>query len=478
MYLAHFKLQQPPFKNTPDSRFFFAGGERGAILEALIYAIGQGEGIVKVVGEVGSGKTMLCRALESQLADSVEIVYLANPSLDPENILYAIAIELKLSISEVQNRFEVLQLIQRRLLELHAVNQQVVVLVEEAQAMPLSTLEEIRLLSNLETPQEKLLQIVLFGQPELDVHLADNLIRQLNERIAHSLYLSPLSRQEIGEYLNHRLDKAGCRSAELFDVNTVNMLSFYSKGAIRRINFLADKALLAAYADNALKISKNHLRRAAADCGFIKTRGGRQWIGHQQVITMLLVGGLVAGLSFFIGKNVEQYDEITPAFVDLSKPTPSVVLVESEQEQHALLDDGHHQPLAKPDYHSLTQERLDKTKAWMLEVDQNQYTIQLMTSYAENEAQVSELEHVLQQAELQSSLGQIWLYQGVKRGKLVFVVSFSQFSNASRARAKIEDLPSRFRHHKPFVRTIGSLRNEISITDVSQAKAKVTANHV
>jgi len=479
MYLAHFGLQQPPYRNTPDSRFFFAGGERGPILEALIYAIAQGEGIVKVVGEVGSGKTMLCRALERHLSGSVEIVYLANPSLDPENILYAIAVELKLSLDGLQNRFEVLQLIQRRLLELHAVNQQVVVLVEEAQAMPLSTLEEIRLLSNLETQQEKLLQIVLFGQPELDVHLVDGSIRQLNERIAHRLYLSPLSRQVIGEYLNHRLYKAGYRGPELFGIRAVKMLSFYSKGAIRRINFLADKALLAAYADNALKISKNHLRRAAADCDFIKTGVFRQWIRPQQVIALVLAGGIVIGLSFFMAENLKQRHERVPSIADaeITKPLPRVILLDPEPEAHALIND-HHQQLEDPPYQSVTQERLHQTKKWMLEVDKSQYTIQLMTSYADNEEQVNELERVLQQEEVQSNLGQIWLYQGMKRGKPVFVVSFSQFSNVSRARAKIEDLPIKLRRYKPFVRTIRSLRNEIAIDDVSQTKRKVMRGHV
>ena len=186
MYYTFFGLQQPPFRITPDTEFFFEGGNRGAILEALIYAITQGEGIVKVTGEVGSGKTMLCRVLQPRLRHSVEIVYLANPSVSPEEILHAIAFELQLPVPREAARLEVMHALQQFLLQRHAENRQVVVFVEESQGMPIATLEEIRLLSNLETERHKLLQIVLFGQPELDENLRQNNIRQLRERITHS----------------------------------------------------------------------------------------------------------------------------------------------------------------------------------------------------------------------------------------------------------------------------------------------------
>ncbi len=172
MYYEYFGLKQPPFKITPDTSLFFPGGDRGAILDALIYAIVSGEGIVKLVGEVGSGKTTLCRMLEKELPDNIEIVYLANPSLSPDNILHAIAFELGLHVNANESRLQVMNELQNYLLERHAENKQVVVFVEEAQSMPIATLEEIRLLSNLETANSKLLQIVIFGQPELDSMIA------------------------------------------------------------------------------------------------------------------------------------------------------------------------------------------------------------------------------------------------------------------------------------------------------------------
>src|SRR5882672_7195016 len=163
MYYAFFGLANAPFKITPDTDVFFEGGNRGAILEALIYAISNGEGIIKVTGEVGSGKTMLCRVLQTRLPKNVETVYLANPSVSPEEILHAIAFELQLPTAKDAGRLQVMYALNTYLLERHSKQRQVVVFVEESQGMPIPTLEEVRLLSNLETQQHKLLQIVLFA---------------------------------------------------------------------------------------------------------------------------------------------------------------------------------------------------------------------------------------------------------------------------------------------------------------------------
>jgi len=269
MYHEYFGLNQAPFKITPDTSLFFPGGNRGAVLDALIYAITSGEGIVKVVGEVGSGKTMLCRMLEVELPENVEVVYLANPSLSPDNILHAIAFELKISVDENEDRLKVMHELQEFLLKKHAENCQVVVFVEEAQSMPIATLEEIRLLSNLETKQNKLLQIVLFGQPELDQTLAKKEIRQLKERITYSFYLNPFKLEEIREYLNARLRACGYRSDQLFTPSALREVTRFSIGLIRRINILADKSMLSAYAVNTHKVTRKHVKIAARDSEFV-----------------------------------------------------------------------------------------------------------------------------------------------------------------------------------------------------------------
>jgi len=269
MYYDYFGLKQAPFKITPDTSLFFPGGDRGAILDALIYAIISGEGIVKLVGEVGSGKTTLCRMLEKELPANVEIVYLANPSLSPDNILHAIAFELDLKVQAEDSRLKVMQELQNYLLERHAENKQIVVFVEEAQSMPIATLEEIRLLSNLETAQNKLLQIVIFGQPELDTMISKPEIRQLKERITYSFYLSPFKFDDVKDYINSRLRSCGYRSVDLFNEKAIKTISKYSNGLLRRINILSDKALLACYADNANVVTVKHVRLAARETEFV-----------------------------------------------------------------------------------------------------------------------------------------------------------------------------------------------------------------
>lgn len=265
MYHEFYGLRQAPFKITPDTRLFFPGGNRGEILEALVYAISSGEGIVKVVGEVGSGKTMLCRMLEVRLPKQVEIVYLPNPSLTPEDILHNIALEMGIKIDPAANRIHVMQDLHHCLLERHANNRRVVVFVEEAQAMPLETLEEIRLLSNLETQQDKLLQIVLFGQPELDKNLNLRSIRQLRERITHSFGLPPLTAVDIQQYVRFRLSAVGYRGPDMFDLGAYKAIARASKGLTRRVNILADKSLLAAFAENTHNVSRTHALKAITD---------------------------------------------------------------------------------------------------------------------------------------------------------------------------------------------------------------------
>ncbi len=268
MYYSHFGLKEPPFKITPNTEVFFTGGNRGAVLDALIYAINNGEGIVKVVGEVGSGKTMLCRMLQTMLPEKVESIYLANPSVAPEDVMHAIAFELQLKLPKNADRLKVMQVLQNHLLARHTAGKQVVIFVEEAQGMPIATLEQIRLLSNLETNHDKLLQIVLFGQPELDENLNQTHIRQLRERITHSFNLAPLHAKEIGEYLIFRLRAAGYFGPHLFTNSAISKIATSAEGLVRRVNILADKALLAAFAENVYQVTPKHVNAAIADSEF------------------------------------------------------------------------------------------------------------------------------------------------------------------------------------------------------------------
>ncbi|MES2161588.1 MAG: AAA family ATPase [Pseudomonadota bacterium] len=274
MYQSHFGLRESPFGITPNPAFFYAGNTRGEILQALLYAVCHGEGIVKVTGEVGAGKTMLCRMLERQLPPHVDVIYLVNPNLDPQEVQYAIAAELGidghgLRVDQVQRR------LQADLIARHGQGRQVVLLVEEAQAMPLDTLEAIRLLTNLETARSKLLQIVLFGQPELDQHLALASMRQLKERITHSFEVPALAPALVGEFLAFRLRAAGHDGPAVFSPAAAKLIAERSGGIVRRINILADKALLAAYAADATVVSAHHARQAIRESAF-RRRDWRQ----------------------------------------------------------------------------------------------------------------------------------------------------------------------------------------------------------
>lgn len=273
MYQSHFQLRESPFGITPNPAFFYSGNTRGEILEALLYAVCHGEGIIKVTGEVGAGKTMLCRMLESRLPPHIEVIYLVNPNLNPVEVQFAIAAELGLPtrgfrVDEVQRGLHA------HLIERHGQGQQVVLLVEEAQAMPLETLEAIRLLTNLETARSKLLQIVLFGQPELDEHLELPSMRQLRERITHSFHVPAMEPALVAEFLDFRLRAAGHDGPAVFSAAAAKMIGDSSEGIVRRINILADKALLAAFTDDADVVDKRHVRAAISESPFGRGRAG------------------------------------------------------------------------------------------------------------------------------------------------------------------------------------------------------------
>ncbi len=265
LYLDHFNLNADPFRITPDTAFFFTGGQRGDILEGLVVASMHDEGIISVVGEIGMGKTMLSRMLLDRLRVlPADTVYLANPVFDRDEILSAIAHDLMPEPLE-GNRAQMLAALESVLIERYAQGRRVVVVIDEAHSMPAPTLEEIRLLSNLETTQSKLLKIVLFGQPELDELLAAPQLRQVRDRISHRFELQPLTVPEVSAYLMFRLHKAGWTGGELFDAAAVKLLAQASEGRTRKLNMLADKSMLAAYAEGVPQVGMQQVRRAASD---------------------------------------------------------------------------------------------------------------------------------------------------------------------------------------------------------------------
>ncbi|UPQ88292.1 ExeA family protein [Vibrio sinaloensis] len=261
MYLEHFGLASLPFHLTPDTEMFLGLTPHYEAIQTVLAALEMGEGVIKVTGEVGTGKTMLCRMLIKHAAPNVELVLIPNPALDGDQLRIAVANELGIE-SVAPSR--VVDVIQQRLLSLAQQGKQVVVLVDEAQVLSDEALEVLRLFGNLETEQRKLMQIVLFGQPELDERLASHHLRQLRQRITFSAQLRGLTVAEVVAYIDNRLDKVGGETS-LFSLNHKKAIWRASYGYPRLINQICHKALVLSCSDGLTQVSNSQLFRAIHD---------------------------------------------------------------------------------------------------------------------------------------------------------------------------------------------------------------------
>lgn len=263
LYLAHFGLAEAPFAITPNPHFFYAGAQRGAVARALGHALRDDEGVIVLTGEVGSGKTMLCRMLLAECAEDLQHVYIANPAFGRHEIVAAIARDLGLAAGD--DAPTTLERLQRELIERHAVGKRVVVIIDEAHVMSLEALDEVRRLTNIETARHKLLAVVLCGQPELDALLERAELRPLRDRVVQRFTLPPLPREDVAEYLQCRLRAAGYRGGPLFEPAALRRIERASRGRVRRINLLADKALLACFARGGLLVGRADVERALCE---------------------------------------------------------------------------------------------------------------------------------------------------------------------------------------------------------------------
>ncbi|MEG0882179.1 MAG: AAA family ATPase [Janthinobacterium sp.] len=275
MYQAHFGLREAPFGLTPDTSFFFNGPQSQKALNTLLVAARNGEGFIKITGEVGTGKTFLCRKFMQSLGPDFVTAYIPNPNLPPRSLILALADDLDVLLEKDADQHQLLKSLNLRLLNLAAQGKRVLLCLDEAQAIPVDSLEALRLLTNLETEKRKLLQIVLFGQPELDVKLALPEIRQLAQRITFHYHLGPLSRDDVDFYVAHRLRVAGFDGARLFSRGGVRKLYQASGGIPRLINIMAHKALMVAYGEGRQQVGARHVALAASDTLASKPR--RLW---------------------------------------------------------------------------------------------------------------------------------------------------------------------------------------------------------
>ena len=499
MYLEHFGLDSPPFKITPATDFFFSGANRGEILDALIYAITESEGIIKVTGEVGSGKTMLCRMLLERLPQQVENIYLANPSLSREEMLYAIADGLGLNM-EGQRVNVIMQALQNLLEQKAAGGKRVVVLVDEAHAMPLDTLEELRLLYNLQVGDHKLLQIVLFGQPELNEKLNQPNMRQLKDRIVHHFTMLPLSKAAIESYLMFRMRAAGYRGSSVFSAAAINLIGKASNGLMRRVNILADKALLAAFVEDTQNIEVRHVQAAIRDSELSQPHASRKRK------TVVLAGGaafaaLLLAIGWLFGGAGQPTDPakshtvvaaipiagVTPAAsapapapgaaitatvaaspnipaqasavnavtiaLPQAKPvlphTSTAVQQESVSPLHSKADKI--RPASLP---TLLQQRFTATQEMLAKYDRDSASIQLF--YTED-TQLARMERFLERAKNLGKLSEIYVLPLRVNGKDGFRVLYGAYPDINAASAGTQQLPERYK--KAFAPTLYPLSN-------------------
>ncbi|MBX9630982.1 MAG: AAA family ATPase [Burkholderiales bacterium] len=291
MYRAHFGLREPPFGITPDTSFAFSAQAHQEALNTLLVALAAGEGFIKIVGEVGTGKTLLCRRLLATLGDEYVTAYLPNPLLEPRSLLLALGEEFEVAMERDADEHHLNRTLNHALLDQARANRRVVVLIDEAQAMPLPTLEALRLLSNLETEKRKLLQVVLFGQPELDARLDDPAVRQLKQRITFHYRLGGLSRAELRHYIAHRLRVAGYVGADIFSAPALWALHRASRGVPRLVNIIAHKCLMLVFGQGGHRVRRAHVRAAVRDTPSAR-RSGFPWVAT--MLAVVSAGSLIA----------------------------------------------------------------------------------------------------------------------------------------------------------------------------------------
>mgnify|MGYP005751188019 CR=1 FL=1 len=445
MYRAFFGLMDLPFRSTPDLEFFYKDADREQIVSALIYSLERGDAIVKVVGEVGSGKTTLLRMLSQKLSSQYSTVYINTPNLSAHDILFFICVEFGLSVERTEQKYFLTKKLQDFLLSQHSENRKPIVLIDEAQAMPLETLEEIRLLTNLETEQDKLLQIVLFGQPELDSNLNEPQVRQFMSRIAHSISLEPFSKQDVHSYLNFRMRKAGYQGRDVFDSRAARLIHKLSKGLPRNIHILADKALLAAYSEGARHIGGRHI----LDSNSLKIQSYVRWAASIFLFVSLsaflfLKSENLADVSF---SNFTKFVTFFDNSGSLEVQTAQDPGFTEDAEQRVLLNiESQHEHTLNPGLDiALTKSQLEKTLG---EVESNasmRYSIQLMTNHID---QFARIKAVLEE---NKTLNPQYLIYVPLPEEGVFIVYYGQYEGFSHAVTNIKKFSQNILVGKPFV---------------------------
>lgn len=316
MYHAFFGLTEAPFSIAVNPRYLYMSPRHRDALAHLLYGVGAGGGFILLTGEVGTGKTTINRCLLEQLPDNVDIAMILNPALDARDLLASVCDELKLKAGESAGLKQLTDTLHRFLLENHGRGRKTVLMIDEAQHLSFAVLEQIRLLTNLETSEEKLLHIILIGQPELAEKLARPELRQLNQRITARFDLKPLDREETGAYIRHRLHVAGLAPGqELFSPSLVRAIHRTSNGVPRLINLLCERMLLGGYGQGSARLDQDLLRRAEREVlgRAEKTSRRSGWQLSAAALGGLVLGGLALGAYLSRDTAVPMPSSATPA---------------------------------------------------------------------------------------------------------------------------------------------------------------------
>ncbi len=500
MYLKFFGFSKFPFNSAPDIRVFYKNGSRQEILEALVYTVSRGDGITKVTGEVGSGKTMLLRLLAETLPSHFKVLYINTPNLSPKDMLMHICSELALPLEGGTLKYELLKRIHQELVRLYARGQRVVMLIDEAQAMTFDTLEEIRLLSNLETSDGKLLQMVLFGQPELDIALDNDKLRQLKSRISYSIYIPPLSPKEVCAYLNYRVRRASYEGLDIFDLSISKEIHKLSGGMPRTINTIADKLLMSAYSLGDLKVTKKHLSMLPHDLIEGEKRKKFFYLRFFLITVLILLPlyflywfwsssakNILAQLDFHKTELQGDASKVEDLSVVVSEPKGQKIIADLSREsmvESELLelkgDDSvkdsvesplESMPLTKKDREFfqvkgavLSRELLvahEQTVDWLQRMPEQMYLIQLASPH------VSALNEVMmfyqeQGLSMNSIHALIDLGRTDHKNRLrVFYLASASYSTLERI---ISELPSEVLKSRPYIVTVGGVLKNLSYT--------------
>ena len=472
LYLKHFDLHRPPFQITPDTDFFFSGSQRGGILSGLLHVASHEEGIVVAVAEIGSGKTLLARLLISRLPEHVDTVYLANPCFNRDEII--IAISRDLGLPEVTSSTEEnLSRLHRELVRRHALGRRVLLVIDEAHAMPSESIEEVRMLSNLETDRHKLVNIILFGQPELDVLLADRKLRQVKDRVTNRFELPPLTAEEAEAYVDHRLRIAGWRGGRLFTVPAMAHLVKSSEGRARRINLLADKSLLAAYAKAARQVEKEHVETALRELDAAPRRpSGRSRVRWELAAAGFALGAVSTLLTFWLmgrpggdasGVARRSVPSMPVAEAAISPPRAQPIAPKKSGPATTTAQGviggptsgaGMRKVLAA-DERSIEAPIFKRTEAVIEDAEKRGYTLQLAALPVK-----ASLAKYLEEVKGYADVSALYAHPRTYGDKHVIAVYLGSYPDEPSARMALAALPEQLKSSQPVIRTWAGIRSE------------------